>query len=114
MTILSRVVSRVLGLVALIASLAVVTILPASAQSHVPRYGEEDKDKTTTEKAAEKEAQRAYERSLGNIPEQKGSDPWGIARDNSAPKETSKAATKTASPKPKAKTDIKTDGAAKQ
>jgi len=108
MTILSLFFSRVLGLVAL---LAVVTTVPASAQqAHVPTYGEADKDKTTTEKAAEKEAQRAYERSLGNIPEQKGADPWGIARDNSPPK----AATKTASPKPKAKTDTKTDSAAKQ
>jgi len=110
MTILSLFFSRVLGLVALIALLAVAMTLPALAQAHVPRYGEEDKDKTQTEKTAEKEAQRAYERSLGNIPAQKGSDPWGIARDNSPPK----AATKTASPKPKAKTDTKTDSAAKQ
>jgi len=110
MTILSLFFSRVLGLVALIALLAVVMTLPASAQKHVPTYGETEKDQTTTEKAAEKEAQRAYERSLGNIPEQKGADPWGIARDNSPPK----AATKTASPKPKAKTDTKTDSAAKQ
>lgn len=112
MTNLSRVFSRVLGLVALIASLTVVTILPASAQTApVPRYGEVDKEKSATEKAAEKEAQRAYERSLGNIPEQKSTDPWGIARDNSPPK----AATKTALPKPKPKTDAtKTNSAAKQ
>ncbi|QDW41978.1 hypothetical protein FFI89_016435 [Bradyrhizobium sp. KBS0727] len=90
--------------------------LPASAQSKsIPKYGETDKDKTPSEKAAEKEAQKAYERSLGNIPEQKSADPWGIARgDNSPPK----AATKTASPKPKAKNDTKndtkTDSAAKQ
>jgi hypothetical protein len=116
MTILSRVFSRVLGLVALIALLAVAMDLPASAQSKsIPKYGETDKDKTPAEKAAEKEAQKAYERSLGNIPEQKSSDPWGIARgDNSPPK----AATKTASPKQKAKNetknDAKTDSAAKQ
>jgi hypothetical protein len=112
MTILSRVFSRVPGLVALIALMAVM-ILPASAQTtHVPRYGEDvDKEKTASEKAADKEAQKAYERSLGNIPAQKGSDPWGIARgDNPAPK----AAAKTASPKPKAKNDTKNDSAAKQ
>jgi hypothetical protein len=119
MTILSRVFSRGLGLVALIALAAVVMILPASAQSQsVPRYGEVDKEKSATEKAAEKEAQKAYERSLGNIPAQKSSDPWGIARgDNAAPKTETKAATKTASPKPKpkadAKADIKTGSAAK-
>jgi hypothetical protein len=113
MTILSRVFSRVPGPVALIALLAVVTMSPASAQQqqNMQKYGEPDKDKTPAEKAAEKEAQRAYERSLGNIPAQQSSDPWGIARDNSTPK----AATKTASPKPKAaKNDTKTDSAAKQ
>jgi hypothetical protein len=117
MTIVSRVFSRVLGLVALIALLAVVMILPASAQTTapVPRYGEVDKEKSATEKAAEKEAQRAYERSLGNIPEQKSTDPWGIARgDSAAPKTATKAATKTASPKPKAKNETKTDSVAKQ
>ena len=29
---------------------------------------------------------RAYQRSLGNVPEQKASDPWGIARDERAGK----------------------------
>jgi hypothetical protein len=125
MTILSRISSRVPGLVALIALLALVMIPPASAQTkNMPKYGEEDKEKTPSEKEAEKEAQKAYERSLGNIPAQKSTDPWGIARgDNAAPKtatnkDATKAATKSASPKPKAKNDTqsatKTDNAAKQ
>ena len=128
MTILSLFFRRVPGLVALIALLAVVMTPPASAQQqNMQKYGEPDKDKTPAEKAAEKEAQKAYERSLGNIPAQKTTDPWGIARgDTAAPKETPKAATKTASPKPKAKnnakdnakdnamTDAKPDSAAKQ
>ena len=120
MTILSLFFRRVPGLVALIALLAVVMPLPASAQQqNMQKYGEPDKEKTPAEKAAEKEAQKAYERSLGNIPAQKTTDPWGIARgDTAAPKDAAKPATKTASPKPKAKsnamTDAKPDSAAKQ
>ena len=124
MTGFGRVFSRVPLLVAVIALLAAVTTLPASAQQqNMQKYGEPDKEKTPSEKAAEKEAQKAYERSLGNIPAQKTTDPWGIARgDTAAPKDaakdTAKPATKTASPKPKAKnnamTDTKTDSAAKQ
>ena len=61
--------------------------------------------------AAAKEADKAYQRSLGNIPAQKSTDPWGTVRSDDAPK----AATKTASPKPKAaKNDTKPDGAARQ
>jgi hypothetical protein len=116
MTILSRVFRLVPCLVALIALLAVVTTLPASAQQqHMQKYGEPDKEKTAAEKTADKEAQKAYERSLGNIPAQQSTDPWGIARgDNAAPKTATKAAAKTASPKPKAKNEAKTDSAAKQ
>jgi len=118
MTGFSRVFSRVPGLVVLIALTAAVAGRPVLAEdNHIQRYGEKDKEETATEKAAKKEAERAYQRSLGNIPAQKSTDPWGIARE-----ETPKAATKTASPspspKPKAKsataTESKTDGATKQ
>jgi hypothetical protein len=51
----------------------------------VPKYGEADKDKTPQEKEADKAAQRAYERSLGNIPAQKNTDPWGTVRSDDAP-----------------------------
>jgi hypothetical protein len=106
MTNLNLFFSRVPGLVASIALLAVAMNMPASAQdTHIQRYGEKDKEKTATEKAAEKEAERAYQRSLGNIPAQKSTDPWGTVRSDDAPPK----ATKTASPKPKAKTDVKTD-----
>jgi hypothetical protein len=61
---------------------------PAYAQDKpLPRYGEEDKDKTAQEKDAVKAAERAYQRSLGNIPDQGPTDPWGGVRSNSdAPK----------------------------
>jgi hypothetical protein len=62
---------------------------PAYAQDKtpVPRYGEEAKEKTAQEKAADKAAESAYQRSLGNIPDQGPTDPWGAVRSNSdAPK----------------------------
>ena len=45
------------------------------------------KGKKPQEITAEKEADKAYQKSLGRIPEQKGSsDPWGTVRSDSAPK----------------------------
>jgi len=103
---LDIVIRLILGSAATIAFLAG----PAAAQQ-VPKYGEPDKAKTQAEIAAAKEADKAYQRSLGNIPAQKSTDPWGTVRSDDAPK----AATKTASPKPKAaKNDTKPDGAARQ
>ena len=90
---------KILGVVAVIVLLAG----PAYAQTQsVPRYGEVDKEKSQTQKDADKEAERAYKRSLGNIPEQKSGDPWGAVRSDNAPP---KAAVKTAPAKPKAKAD---------
>jgi hypothetical protein len=68
---------------------------PAYAQEkQIPRYGEEDKAKTAVEKEADKAAERAYQRSLGNIPDKGSStDPWGIARSTDAPKAVAKTPT---------------------
>lgn len=75
-------------------------------QKPMQRYGEKDKDKTWGEMEREKEAERAYKRSLGNVPEKGPVDPWGNARSVEAPKGDAKAAAKadakTAPPKPKA------------
>ena len=92
-------------LLAAIAGLALL-VGPALAQQQKgpARYGEEDKDKTPAEIRAEKDAERAYQRSLGNIPQQQKSDPWGTMRGDSAPP---KAAAKTPA-KPKS-----AEGAAK-
>jgi hypothetical protein len=43
---------------------------------HVQRYGEKDKDKTQEQIQAEKDAERAYKKSLGNIPNKGPTDPW--------------------------------------
>ena len=97
-----KVLGGILGAMVVIAALAG----PAKAQS-VPKYGEADKVKTPAEIAAEKDAERAYRRSLGNIPEQQKTDPWGTVRSDNAPP---KAAAKAPSAKPKAKS---AEGAAK-
>ena len=72
---------------------AVIALLagPAHGQSEsVPRYGEAPKTKSPQELAAEKDAEKAYKRSLSNIPEQKPSDPWGTVRSDGAPKTVAK------------------------
>jgi len=79
------------GIVALLAG-------PAYAQSQpVPRYGEAAKPKSPQEIATEKDAERAYQRSLGNIPNQGPADPWGNVRGDSPPKPAAKASSAKAS-----------------
>jgi hypothetical protein len=103
---------KIAGLVAVIALLAG----PASAQMpqpHVQGPGEPDKDKTPAQIEAEKEAERAYKRSLGNIQEQKSADPWGTVRSDNAPPKA--AVAKAAPAKPKTpKTAAKPETSAKQ
>jgi hypothetical protein len=78
----------------IIASLAT----PALAQQpHMQEYGQPDKEKTASQKAADKAAADAYERSLSAIPDKGTQDPWGTVRSD-APKP---AATKTAKTKTK-------------
>src|SRR5262249_48776070 len=69
--------------------LAVAVTLFLGALAHaqnVPQYGEADKDKTQVQKDADRAAERAYERSLGSIPDKGSNDPWGTVRSNDAPK----------------------------
>ena len=72
----------------------------AQTQQPIPRYGDLGKAKSPQEIAAEKEAERAYKRSLGNIPDQGPTDPWGNARSVDAPK----AVAKPSAAKPRTKT----------
>jgi opacity protein-like surface antigen len=58
----------------------------AMAQDHVQRYGEPDHEKTAVEKTAEKDANQAYKKSLGNIPDKGPTDPWGAVRTTDTPK----------------------------
>lgn len=96
----------------------VIAALAGSAfaqQKPVPKYGDPDEKKHPNEVRAEKEAEQAYQRSLGRIPEQKGTaDPWGSVRSDNGPKA---APSKAAQPKAVAKDPqaarAKADGAAK-
>jgi len=86
---------------------AIIATLAGSAaaqQKPMQRYGEKDKEKSWTEQEAEKDAERAYKRSLGNVPEKPAADPWGSARSAEAPKAAVKGEAKAAGVKPKAKT----------
>jgi hypothetical protein len=82
---------------------AMITLLTtaAFAQDHVQRYGEADKEKSQTEIQADKDAQRAYQKSLGNIPDKGPSDPWGAVRSDAPKTATSTPAAKTAKTKTK-------------
>jgi hypothetical protein len=81
----------------IIAAAVIVAFLagPAFAQQKsIPKYGEEEKEKTPEEKRAMKDAEEAYKRSLGNIPAQKPVDPWGNVRSDNSPKPETKAPAK--------------------
>jgi hypothetical protein len=82
---------------ALAGAFLVATFLTAPAyaqQQQVPKYGEETKDKTPQQIEADKAADRAYKRSLGNIPDQGPTDPWGTVRGNNDAPKASAAKTK--------------------
>jgi hypothetical protein len=74
--------------VVLVAAAIFVLSGTAFAQNAVPKYGEVDQDKSPSDIAAEKAAEKAYSRSLGNIPDKGPSDPWGVVRGPDAPKKT--------------------------
>jgi len=85
---------------------AMIILLTGSAlaqDTHVPRYGEADKDKSQEQIRGDKAAERAYQRSLGNIPDKGPSDPWGAVRSTDAPKTAARPV------KPKTKTGAAND-----
>ena len=82
--------------VLLAALIAAALATPAFAQQpHMQEYGQPDKDKTPSQKAADKAAADAYQRSLGAIPDKGPQDPWGAVRSDGTPK----ASVATAKPK---------------
>jgi hypothetical protein len=93
---------KVLGAAAIIALLAGPVY---AQQAPMQRYGEKDKEKTYNQQQLDKDAERAYKRSLDAVPEKGPVDPWGNARSVEAPKAAAKAdakaAAKTAPPKTK-------------
>jgi hypothetical protein len=87
-------------------AVAVIALLvaPAHAQTQsIPTYGETAKAKSPQEIQTEKEADKAYHRSLGNIPDQGPTDPWGNVRTDNPAKPVAKTSsakrTKTTKPR---------------
>jgi hypothetical protein len=79
------------------AAAIILLVAPAHAQTpSIPKYGETAKPKSPQEMRAEKEADKAYQNSLSNIPDHQGpTDPWGSVRTE----KPSKPATKTSAAK---------------
>ena len=79
---------RVFGAIAILALLAG----PVYAQTApVQKYGDPDKEMTPAEIEAQKQAERAYKRSLSNVPDAGGAtDPWGNVRSDGAAKAAAK------------------------
>ncbi len=77
---------RVFGAVAMIALLAA----PAHAQDHIQQAGEQAAPKTQQQIQTDRDAERAYKKSLGNIPDRAPSDPWGSMRSENPPKAAAK------------------------
>jgi hypothetical protein len=93
---------------------AVITLLVGPAgtayaqdQTPVPRYGDQ-KAKSPQQIEEEKQADKAYQKSLGNIPDKGPVDPWSNARSADTPQ----AATKAVQVKPKPKPPTKTGSSA--
>jgi hypothetical protein len=74
-------------------ALAVITALvsPAYGQKQTPQPAPGPPPKTQKQIEEDKAADRAYQKSLQNIPDQPAADPWGNARSTDAPKTTAKS-----------------------
>ncbi len=77
---------RVFGAVVMMGLLAV----PAYAQGHIQQAGEQAAPKSQLQIQADRDAERAYKKSLGTIPDRAPSDPWGNMRSENAPKAVAK------------------------
>jgi hypothetical protein len=97
------------------AAMMAVLAGPAYAQAPqapIPRYGDIDKaSKSPAELEADRQAEKAYKSSLGNIPDKGPSDPWGNARSLNEPKPVAKPAAKTSAKAAPAKQQTKAGGA---
>ena len=76
------------------AIIAVMLAGPAYAQTNKPPAPAPEPPKSQSEIDADRAADKAYKRSLGNIPDKPPADPWGIARDADEPKAATKVQTK--------------------
>lgn len=76
------------------AAMFVWLVAPACAQEHMQEAGQAAKEKSQTQIQSDRDAERAYKRSLNNIPDAGPSDPWGQVRSESPSKPVAKAVAK--------------------
>jgi hypothetical protein len=81
---------RILRIAAMIALLAG----PAYGQGKAPSGPPPPPTKSQQEIEADRAAEKAYKKSLSNIPDQPPADPWGVARSVDAPKAVAKSPSK--------------------
>jgi hypothetical protein len=74
-------------------AVAMIALLTNSAYAQSAAPDNKADTKSQAEIEAEKQADRAYKRSLGNIPNHEPGDPWGAVRAPDAPKAAAKTAT---------------------
>jgi hypothetical protein len=77
-----------------VAALMALLAGPAYAQGKTTPGPPPAPPKSQQEIAADRAAERAYQSSLGNIPDQPAADPWGNARGIDAPKTSATTAAK--------------------
>lgn len=75
----------------LVAAMVTLLVGPAYAQAHMQQPGKQAAPKSRQQIEADREAEKAYRKSLGNIPDQGPSDPWGNMRGESPPKAVTSA-----------------------
>jgi hypothetical protein len=92
---------RNLGVSVASAALLALTAGPVFAQGARAPQADPPPPKSQTQIDGERAAERAYNNSLGNIPDKAAADPWGGARSLDAPKAAEKpAAAKAVKKKP--------------
>jgi hypothetical protein len=87
-------VIRAVATIVLLAAPAFASAQGFGQNDHVQQAGEKPAEKSRQEIEADKAADRAYQKSLSNIPDHAVSDPWGNVRSDIAPKAPSKAPAK--------------------
>lgn len=91
------------------AAVFVWLVAPACAQEHMQEAGQAAKEKSQTQIQSDRDAERAYKRSLSNIPDAGPADPWGHVRGESPPKSVAKPVAKSVAKGPAKR--AKADGA---
>jgi len=88
-------VFRTVAIIALVSAPAFAAA-PAFAQDeHIQQAGEAPRAKTRLEILGERDAEKAYNKSLSSIPDKGPADPWGNVRsENAPPKAPAKAPAK--------------------